>query len=511
MHCQSSAHKISTALFAGILSAVNLVLYNIPFMAFISQHLEEEPFRKVLVLASVTVVFLLLHFFVFYLLVQCLRYVGRALIALFFFLSGVCIYFIAVYHTMMDGTMMDNVFNTRWSEASGFMTPGLFIAAALMGLLPAVYVLWQPIKRDSWKRFGWCCGGSLLLSVVLALLNMNQVLWIGKYDTELGGLVMPWSYTVNSARMYAIHKAENKEEILLPDARFVDEDKSVFVLVIGESARKANWQLYGYERETNPRLSRVEDLHIYQAQSCATYTTAGVKSILEYADKDDLYEILPNYIFRTGGDVTWRTSNWGEPPVHIDEYLTRTELAEQNDYDGPKYDDLLFAGLKQRILNSTKRKLLVVIHTSTGHGPDYQRQYPEQYAHFLPVCSRVENAEKEPERLMNAYDNTTVFTDAYLADLIDTLRTITDRHCAMLYVSDHGESLGENGLFMHGVPMRIAPKEQYEIPFLLWTSANYLTLPPRTDVIDQHYVFHTVLRWLSIDSPIYNKEKDLFE
>ena len=79
------------------------------------------------------------------------------------------------------------------------------------------------------------------------------------------------------------------------------------VLVIGESARKANFQFYGYERNTNPRLAKQEGLKVFQATACATYTTAGTKAILEPQNSDDLYEMLPNYAFRTGVDVSWRT------------------------------------------------------------------------------------------------------------------------------------------------------------------------------------------------------------
>ncbi len=506
--------SISVAVFALILSVMNAVLYNIPFLNFIAEHSEGTAWQVGLLITMVVIVLLALHYIVFSLLLHLLRYVGRVLIAIFFFLSGTCIYFISVYHNLMDESMMVNVFNTRYSEASGFFSPGLFITIALLGLLPAIYVLVQkthPMDKRSWKTFGWSGGGALLLSAVLAVVNLNQVLWIGKYDTELGGLVMPWSYIVNTGLHFAHQSQAQAKEIPLPDATITDTDPSAVVLVIGESARKANFQLYGYNRPTNPRLSQINDLHVLDAHSCATYTVAGVKAILEHMPTGDLYEILPNYLFRTGVDVSWRTRNWGEPPVHIDEYLTIDSLLARYDYRGDVFDDLLFTGLRERIESSDKNKVLIILHTSTSHGPDYQRQYPEPYSVFMPVCSSVENAQNEPDRLLNAYDNTIVYTDALLADLIDSLRTLTDWKCAMFYVSDHGESLGENGLFMHGVPMKMAPKEQYEIPFLVWTNDSSRTILPPDHIIDQHYVFHSVLDWLSIESPIYNPEYNLFK
>jgi lipid A ethanolaminephosphotransferase len=164
----------------------------------------------------------------------------------------------------------------------------------------------------------------------------------------------------------------------------------VVVLVIGESARKANFQLYGYQRDTNPLLSQQQGLKVYQANSCATYTTAGCKAILEPKNSDDLYELLPNYAFRMGVDVSWRTSNWGEPPIHIDEYLTDSELAEKYPEADSRYDGILFAALRQRIESSRKNKVLIILHTSTSHGPQYASKYPKKFEVYKPVAKNVE-------------------------------------------------------------------------------------------------------------------------
>ena len=318
---------------------------------------------------------------------------------------------------------------------------------------------------------------------------------------------------MNTGRIISFSQDEQAEEIKLPDGRITDEEKAVVVLVIGESARKANFQLYGYGRDTNPLLSRQEELRVYEATSCATYTTAGSKAILEPKDTDELYELLPNYAFRTGVDVAWRTSNWGEPPIHIDEYLTDDDLGAQYPDVDKDYDGILFAGLRERIASSPKNKVLIVVHTSTSHGPKYADKYPKAFEVYKPVATNVEEGEKNIGRLVNAYDNTIRYTDFLLDSLINTLRSMHDWRTAMIFVSDHGESLGENGMFMHGLPMRLAPKFQYEIPFLVWTSEgfrDYKTADELPKVLDQHYAFHSVLNLLSIQSPAYDKEKDLF-
>jgi len=414
----------------------------------------------------------------------------------------------------IDATTIENVFNTRYSEASDFFSWGLWFFILVLGVLPALYCLFQPVVICKAKKLGIYCGSSLVIILVIALLNINQTLWISHHDTELGGLLQPWSYVVNTCRVISFQHDEQTEEIKLPDGKIVDKEKAVVVLVIGESARKANFQLYGYKRDTNPLLSKQKGLKVYQATSCATYTTAGCKAILEPKNSDELYELLPNYAFRIGADVSWRTYNWGEPPIHIDEYLTNQELATLYPDVDERYDGILFARLRERILSSKKDKVLVILHTSTSHGPKYVDKYPKEFEVYKPVAKNIEEGEKNIGMLVNAYDNTIRYTDFLLDSLINTLRLMTDRHSAMIFISDHGESLGEKGMFMHGLPLKLAPQVQYEIPFLVWTSDHFRRFKSADKlpaVLDQHYVFHSVLNLLSIQSPAYDKDYDIFE
>lgn len=345
-----------------------------------------------------------------------------------------------------------------------------------------------------------------MLTMVFA--NAGHWLWIDKNSKTLGGLAMPWSYSVNISLFY-IHKSQkNKKEILLPNATINDQKKSVVVLVIGESARSANFSLYGYHKNTNPLLSKIDNLHIFKATSNATYTTAGVKSILEYKDTGDLYEILPNYLERNQVEVIWRTTNWGEPPVHVKNYQDKTFLTSKCSGEGCNYDEVLLSGLREQILASKKNKILIVLHTSTSHGPSYSKKYPPQFEKFKPVCNSVELAKCSQNQLMNAYDNTIVYTDYILSKIIGDLNSLKDYNTAMLFVSDHGESLGEKNLYMHGLPLSIAPKEQYEIPLIVWTDGSRKLKPYK--MLTQHHVFHSVLSFLNIQSPIYNEKMNIF-
>ena len=487
---------LSLFTFSCIVSIGTLLLYNLPFFQFVIDKSSES----VWLVVSLVIIMLAMNFMMTCLAMFCLRIVGRILLAIFSVINATAVYFILTYNVIIDATTIENVFNTRYSEASGFFSWGMWLFILVFGVLPALFCLLQPVVIGKAKKLGVYCGSSLAVILVVGLLNINQTLFFSEHDTELGGLLQPWSYIANTYRIISFIQDEQAEEIKLPDGKITDNEKAVVVLIIGESARKANFQLYGYQRDTNPLLSKQKGLKVFQANSCATYTTAGTKAILEPKDCGDLYELLPNYAFRTGVDVSWRTSNWGEPPIHIEEYLTDTELAEQYPDVDSNYDGILYAGLRQRIESSSKNKVLIILHTSTSHGPQYANKYPKEFEVY------------KSDDIVNAYDNTIRYTDFLLDGLINTLRDMKDWKSAMIFISDHGESLGENNMFMHGLPMKLAPKEQYEIPFLVWTSEDFRTyksgLP---EVLEQHYIFHSVLNLLSIQSPAYNEDYDIFQ
>ena len=352
-------------------------------------------------------------------------------------------------------------------------------------------------------------GTSLLIIALVVLANMRNTLWIDNNSTQLGSLLMPWSYTVNSIRYYNRVKKQNQKEILLPDATFTNDSKDVCVLVIGESARRQNFSLYGYGRDTNPLLAG-DSVKAYIANSAATYTTAAVKAILDHKETGKLYEILPNYFYRNGADVIWRSYNWGEPPLHIEKYMTNRDLAKQYPDADARYDGILLAGLKEEIEASDSNKLLIILHLSTSHGPTYNQKYPEEFEVFKPVCNTVEVSTADRQQLLNAYDNTILYTDYLVHSVIEILKEITDRRCCMIFVSDHGESLGEDNLFMHGMPKNIAPKEQFEIPFIVWQNDKNTGMKD-FDKVEQYYVFHSIMNYFGMRSEIYNENMNIFD
>lgn len=496
--------------FVLIISVLNFVLFHFGFFNFVFNNIDYKSFNGILLIVSLFILMVVANFFAFYLVLYLLRIVGKILLAITFILSAFSVYFINTYSIIVDESMIGNVLNTNYEESSSFFSWKLIFYVIFFGILPAVYIFITKIVYPSPKKFLKTLGFTLLGIIVLVGINASNILWIDKNSKYLGGLAMPWSYSVNTALFY-IHKAqENRQEILLPDATIKNKEKSVVVLVIGESARRENFSLYGYGKNTNPLLSKTENVYHFKANSCATYTTAAVKCILEHQDTGDLYEILPNYLGRNGVDVVWRTTNSGEPPIRIEKYLTGSTLREGCQGEGCNYDEVLLSGLKETILASDKDKILIVLHTSTSHGPTYSKKYPAEFEVFKPVCHSVELGNCSQEELINAYDNTIVYTDFILHQVIENLKGLEGYQTAMLYVSDHGESLGEKNLYMHGLPMRIAPKEQYEIPFIVWKSVNSKPIKSLEEVT-QHHVFHSVLNFLDVESPVYNQELSVFE
>lgn len=496
--------------FALLMSALNFLFFYFPFYSFVFNHVDYKSFNGVILVISLVILTLVLNAFVFYLIFFLSRFVGKILLIITFIINAVAVYFVNTYSVIIDESMIGNVLNTNYEESSSFFSIKLILYIVFLGIIPSIYIYKVKIINVTLKQFLITTSLTLLFILTLVFANASNWLWIDKNSKTLGGLAMPWSYSVNTSLFY-IHKfKKNEKEILLPNAVVKDNQKSVVVLVIGESARSENFSLYGYKKNTNPLLSKVPNLFHFNATSCATYTTAGVKGILEHTQTDDLYEILPNYLYRNNVEVVWRTSNWGEPPVHIKNYQNRAALMPNCKGADCNYDEILLTGLKEQILASTKNKILIILHTSTSHGPTYSKKYPPQFETFKPVCNSVELGKCSQRELINAYDNTIVYTDYILSQVIEDLKELKEYKSTMIFVSDHGESLGEKNLYMHGMPLSIAPKEQYEIPFIVWVSDGSKQLKPNK-TLTQGNVFHSVLNFLNIESPIYDEKMNIFK
>ena len=504
---KSLSKPIHIALFSALLSLFTLVGYNIPLLKGVAESTEQGA-NGIIITCSIAILIFAIHTLLIYLLIYFCRSVGKVIIAISLLFNALALYFINSYEVLITSEMMGNVFNTRYSEASGYFSLSGVLYFVLLGIIPCICLFKAKINYGKLKQVGITSLSILGVILAVGLGNLKNTLWVDRNVPRLGSIILPWSYTVNTVRYYNSWKQLNAKEIPLPDATIKNDDKEVCVLIIGESARSKNFSLYGYERQTNPLLTQ-DGVIALCAESAATYTTAGVKAIIDHKPTNKLYEILPNYLYRNGIEVIWRTSNWGEPPLHIANVEKVATLKERYPEADARYDGILIKGLAERIASSDKNKVFVVLHTSTSHGPTYYKKYPKEFEVFTPVCTTVEMAEADHEELINAYDNSILYTDYLVHTAIDELRSLKEWRSTLLFVSDHGESLGENNLYMHGMPKSMAPREQFDIPFIVWLSDSERTVRD-IECAEQYHVFHTVLSSLSVDSEIYNAEYDIF-
>jgi lipid A ethanolaminephosphotransferase len=499
----------------------NAVLYHEPLYSFAMSDLDFSSLSGVLTLATL----FFLATFVTAALLALLSLVSQHLIKplcmLFALANALALYFVQTYGVVLDKSMMGNVFNTHFAEAYSFLHPKLLLYLLLLGALPC----WL-LSRVQIQRTRMLQRVRLLLLVVLVgagwiYASSTTWLWIDKNSRRLGGMTMPWSYVFGASRHYLDHLSASREQTLLPPASFLANEKTIVVLVIGEAARAQNFSLYGYRRNTNPKLAQSGVVALPHSRACATYTTASLLCMLSHIDTGwslaSSYEPLPSYLQRNGVDVIWRTNNWGEPPLKIQTYQRAEDIPGACQGDACRYDEVLLQGLEQRIRSSAKTRIFVVLHQHGSHGPSYYTEYPKQFEVFTPVCRSVELHQCTKAELVNAYDNTILYTDDFLHRTIELLRTFSPTATMLMYVSDHGESLGEYGLYLHGAPNSIAPDVQRDIPMLVWMSADFkrhkgVSMPQlNRDSRHSHAnVFHSVMGAFDMRSEIYNRRLDLF-
>lgn len=447
----------------------------------------------------------------------------KGLCAFFTVGNAIALYFIVQYRIVIDATMIGNVFNTNVHEASELAHPKLLLYLLLLGVLPAwALVRLRVARTPRWRRAGVVLA-TLVLGSGFLYANAQSWLWIDKNAKHFGGLVLPWSYVINTTR-YIKDEAELHRKVEpLPPLAIKRPGGIVFVLVIGEAARAQNFSLYGYGRPTNPLLAGEGVVALPGAHSCATYTTASLRCILSSKGEGGMGggdEPLPSYLYRHGIEVIWRTNNFGEPPLHVSRYDSADAIRKTCGGDCARlnYDDVLLYGLDALLHHGTAdTKTFIVLHQGGSHGPQYATKYPPAFERFKPVCHSVDLQQCSSAELVNAYDNTIVYTDYVLHEVIEALKTVHDRPTVMLYMSDHGESLGENGLYLHGVPKSLAPEVQSAVPLVVWMSdafkAQGASVKPPSSFpagLSHDMVFHSVMGAMGLSSPVYQSANDVF-
>jgi len=501
-------------LFSSLLSTI---LFNLVLWVYVINNIELSTFSGVAILSSVfAIVFVFTFTFCSFLALFSLQ-ILKGFFAITTVVNAIAIYYMMAYRVVLDRSMMGNIFNTRYSESIELLSINLLFTAIVVGFLPAWILIRPEVKKLDRIIIARNALLAFIGSVTFLYVNAASWLWIDKHASVLGGNILPWSYIINSARHYASIKKSTEGQITLPNGKLINNEKTIFVLVIGETARADNFSLYGYANLTNPKLAQQQNLLVLQhTKSCTTYTTGSLACMLAPTEEHTNYEALPTYLKRHGIEVEWRSNNWGEPAIDVSRYIEANELRSDCTGDGCHLDEVLLTNLSQAIESSNKQKLLLVLHTKGSHGPSYYKRYTKRFEQFTPVCRDEEINMCSSESLINAYDNTVLYTDHVLVNIIEKLKSIKDTSTAMMYISDHGESLGEHGLYLHGTPYTFAPDYQKNIPFLIWASDQFLKQKKldlselkQASMHSQFNVFHTVLGVFGLDSPIYNAELDV--
>lgn len=450
----------------------------------------------------------------------------KVVASVFAFANASALYFMVSYNMLLDRTMIANILGTNSSEAGGLWHPSILPYLMFLGVLPTVLIWWTKVYRSTWIRRALSSVAVFVSLLAWLFATSATWLWYDQHATELGSKILPWSYVVNTARYYNREALDEREQVLLPDAAFETDSpkrKMVVVLVMGEAARAANFARYGYDKDTNPFTAKTSLTALPAGLSCATNTISSTACILTHegsaASSHTKQEPLPSYLTRQGIETIYRTNSAGPPPVKVTTFETTRDIADRCEGNAcPQYklDEVLNWKLAEALKASTSDRIFVTMHQTGSHGPAYHKQYPAGFDHFQPECKTVQIGSCSSDELYNSYDNTIRYTDHLLADLIAQLKTL-DADSVMIYVSDHGQSLGENGFYLHGAPNAVAPNVQREVPFLVWMSEGFKARRAlsEADIIPEKsyphdFPFHSVMGAFGMRSPIYKPEFDIF-
>jgi lipid A ethanolaminephosphotransferase len=468
------------------------------------------------------------------------RFVAKPLYVFALLAAAGASYFTDTFGTIINANMMENVIATTSVESDEFLTAAFLIHLAVYGVLPALVVLWLRLRHPP---FGRALRRNLALSA-LSVAVAGLMIWpnVGEVRAAMRRDFHAMMETLNppgpvsAALKVAIAEIGRLNRVREPyglDARKGDWIRRagkpvVAVIVAGESARAMNFSLNGYGRDTNPELARRDVLSFRDVTACGTETNISLRCMFsglrqtEFSrDRADGRESLLDVFRHAGFDVIWWDNDAGSKGVA--DGVTYVSYMMRNHPDlclaGTCQDDIFLEDLGH-LLRTVTKDTVIVLHQRGSHGPAYYLRYPDTFGPFRPDCRAYAPTDCAAADLLNAYDNTIAYTDRFLARAIDLVEKHADRLTGlMFYVSDHGESLGEGGRYMHGIPFAIAPPEQTKVPLILWTSSGYDALSGfRRDcargLVDRPYshdnVYHTLLGLLDVESSIYDPGRDMF-
>lgn len=405
--------------------------------------------------------------------------------------AGVTSYYVDALGVVVDREMIQNAVTTTFAESKHLITLHFLSHVFLYGMVPSILVLWVRIRRTSVVR--GLAGTGLVAVLSAALLagllftNLKAYSTVLRGNKELMGSVQPLA-PMGAALRYGKMMFKSTQIVVEPtgvDARpgpyLARVGKPVLmVIVAGETGRAQNWSLGGYARDTNPELKTRDIVYYANATSCGTATATSLPCMFspltraEYSYEGGLgHENLLDVLTHAGFKVEWWDNNTGHKDI-----ADRVSSRMMNAADGagfclPECIDGVFLKSLQDKAETITRNTVIVLHQIGSHGPSYWLRYPPERERYKPACHMPELTDCSTEEIVNAYDNTIAYTDWFLAQVVDLLDASDRVIPAMYYVSDHGESLGEGGLYLHGTPWFMAPEYQTRVPMVLWMSDRF--------------------------------------
>jgi lipid A ethanolaminephosphotransferase len=457
--------------------------------------------------------------------------------------SAATAYFMNQYQVVIDGDMISNVFATDGREVLDLLTPKLALYLVFLGVLPALWLWRTPLLDRPWRqtllRRGALAAGAAGLLIGVLLLGYQDIAPVSRNHRALRYTIVPFNYLYGVGHFVArgASRGDGKIETVGLDARSrmkaaAKERPKVVVLVVGETARADHFSLNGYPRPTSPELQRLAGtdtglVNLDNFWSCGTATGISLPCMFSNFGQINFSEVaaqrrenLLDVVFRAGVPVRWIDNNSGCKGV-----CARVSGEDVSNLPGNPlctsgecFDEVLIERL-ERELATVSGDRLIVLHQKGSHGPAYYKRYPKSFEQFKPVCENSQLDRCDLPSIVNAYDNTIAYTDHVLAQLIARLRqSEADVDSALLYMSDHGESLGESGLYLHGMPYALAPDAQKHVPALLWMGSGMIAREEvelaclrgrHGDRFTHDSLFHTILGLLDIETAAHDEKLDL--
>lgn len=468
-----------------------------------------------------------------------IKYVSKPIFIALILTSSLVAYAGLTYGTVFDYGMIKNSAQTNMSEASSYLNASLMICFLLTGIIPAYFIarakiIYRPLLKEVLSKFA-VISLSLLGLLIIAFFYYQDYAAVGRNNKFLQKYIVPTQYVWSG---YKYVKETYFTTPLVYQQLGLDAKKALpstvtkpqmTVMVLGETARAMNYQYNGYSRDTNPFTASEGIISFRHVSSCGTATAVSVPCMFSFMGRKNYDESraetqdnVLDVIHRAGLNVQWIDNDSGckgvcarVPTLNID-IKTKSPLC-----DGTYcFDEVMLPELKRLLAEAKGKDTLIALHLIGSHGPTYYRRYPASHRIFTPDCERSDIQNCSHDELVNTYDNTIAYTDYMLSQVIALLKANSGEYnTSMLYMSDHGESLGEKGLYLHGTPYALAPEEQTHVPGLLWLSDTYvkerqvdtecLRKEAQSKQVSQDYLSHSLLSLTGVATSTYKPELDL--